>query len=166
MNTQRKFIELNQLDINCFQQSNKHNKIMTPSIDFDHISDVICSYFNIKNIKSKCRKGPYVYSRYIFCQIAHVNLGETQEDVADYLGFANHSSINNYVKKFPYTITANNKLNEKYNYILKDISLIDGLTHQYQIKSFNLMIRYHNKMIKEIEKKKNKFIKSFKNKEI
>ena len=139
---------------------------MTPSIDFDHISDVICSYFNIKNIKSKCRKDPYVFSRYIFCQIVHVNLGETQEDVSDYLGFVSHSSVNNYVKKFPYTITANDRLNQKYNRILNDISLIDGLTHQYQIKSFNLMIKYHNKMIKEIEKKKNKFIKSFKNKEI
>ena len=70
-----------------FEYKEKLN-IMTHSIDFDHISDVICSYFNIKNLKASADK-TLIFIKIYFLSKLYVNLGETQEDVANYLGFAN-----------------------------------------------------------------------------
>lgn len=84
-------------------------------MNYDLLNSIVCTVFNISNIKDKTRKHPYPDAKKVFCYVAYVTQkSKNKLDIARYIG-TDHATVIYHIDKAEDFKNIEQVFNEKIN---------------------------------------------------
>ena len=124
-------------------------------IKLKHIQNIVEKHLNI-SIDNKCRKFDFIFARSCYYFLCRKYTNSSFKKIANTLN-KNHSTVIHSLKELPYLLKHNNKLNNLFNEIVKNVDneyILENtkMTIDQLVSEYNLLLLQKKQLSNDIEK--------------